>query len=61
MHSDYPTQVNLHIQCNPYQLMNGIFHRTRTQNFIICMETQRTLSSQKQSWKEKQKWMNHIL
>ena len=40
--------------------MNGIFHRTRTQNFIICMETQRTLNSQKQPWKEKQKWTNHI-
>ena len=25
---DYPTKCNLHIQCNPYQITNGIFHRT---------------------------------
>ena len=24
------TQGNLQIQCNPYQITNGIFHRTRT-------------------------------
>ena len=24
---------------NPYQTTNGIFHRTRTKNFTICMET----------------------
>ena len=27
------------IQCNSYQTTNGIFHRTRTNSFIICMET----------------------
>ena len=27
---DYTTQSNLQIQCNPYQITNGIFHRTRT-------------------------------
>ena len=32
---------NLHIQCNPYQITNVIFHRTRTRNFKIFMETQR--------------------
>jgi len=34
--NDYTTQGNLQIQCNPYQITNGIFHRTRTkksQNF----------------------------
>ena len=40
--NDYTTQSNLHIQCNPYQTTNGIFHRTRTKNFTICMETQKT-------------------
>ena len=40
--NDYTTQSNLQIQCNPYQNTNGIFHRTRTQNFTICMETQKT-------------------
>ena len=31
--NDYTTQGNLQIQCNPYQVTNGIFHRTRTKNF----------------------------
>ena len=41
------TQGNLQIQCNPYQITNGIFHRIRTQNFTICMETQKTLNRQR--------------
>ena len=28
--NDYTTQGNLRIQCNSYQITNGIFHRTRT-------------------------------
>ena len=32
---EYTTQSNLQIQCNPYQATNGIFHRTRTNNFTI--------------------------
>ena len=28
--SDYTTQSDLQIQCNPYQTTNGIFHRIRT-------------------------------
>ena len=32
------TQSNLQIQCNAYQDTNGIFHRTRTNNFTICMK-----------------------
>ena len=39
--NDYTTQGNLQIQCNPYQTTNGIFLRTRTKNFTICMETQK--------------------
>ena len=27
---DYNTKCNLQIQCDPYQITNGIFHRTRT-------------------------------
>ena len=27
--NDYTTKLNLQIQCNPYQITNGIFHRTR--------------------------------
>ena len=38
--NEYTTQRNLWIQCNPYEATNGIFHRTRTNNFTICMETQ---------------------
>ena len=39
------TQGNLWIQCNSYQNTNGIFHRSRTNNFNTCMETQKTLNS----------------
>ena len=39
--NDYTTQSNLQIQCNPYQTTTGIFHRTRTKNFTICMKHKR--------------------
>ena len=39
--NEYTTKCNLQIQCDPYQITNGIFHRTRTKNFTINMETQR--------------------
>ena len=42
----YSTQSNLQIQCNPYQATNGIFHRTRTNNFTICMEIEKTSKAQ---------------
>ena len=44
--NDYTTQSNLQIQCNPYQATNGILHRTRTNNFTICMEIHKTSNSQ---------------
>ena len=44
--NEYTTQSNLQIQCNPYQATNGIFHITRTNNFKICMEIQKTSNSQ---------------
>ena len=47
-------QSNLQIQCNPYPTTNDIFHRTRTENFTICMETQKTPNSQ--SSLEKEEW-----
>ena len=28
--NDYTTKGNLKTQCNPYEITNGIFHRTRT-------------------------------
>ena len=52
--NDYTTQSNLQIQCAHYETTNGIFHRTRTKNFTICIETQRTPSSQSNLEKEKQ-------
>ena len=55
---DYSTQSNLQIQCNPYQTTTGIFHKTRTKNFTICMETQKTQNSQSNLEKEKQSWRN---
>ena len=42
----YITKCNLQTQCDPYQITSGIFHRTRTKNFTIYMETQKTPNSQ---------------
>ena len=39
--NDYTTKGNLEIQCDPYQITNGIFHRIRTKNFTIHIEIQR--------------------
>ena len=50
--NEYTTRSNLQIQCNPYQVTKGIFHRTRTNNFTICMEMQKTLNSQSYLEKE---------
>ena len=40
--NDYTTQTKLQIQCNPYQITDGSFHRTKTKNFTIHMGTQNT-------------------
>ena len=55
---EYTIQSNPQIQCNPYQATNSIFHRTRTNNFTICMETQKTLNSQSNLEKEEWNWRN---
>ena len=47
--NQYTTQSNLQIQCNPYQATNGIFQRTRTNDFKICMEIQKNLEQSEQS------------
>ena len=52
------TQSNLQIQCNHYQITPGIFHRTRTKHFTICMETEKTPNSQSNLEKEKWSWRN---
>ena len=41
--NEYTTQSNQYIQHNSYQATNGIFHRTRTNNFTVCMEIQKNL------------------
>ena len=50
--NDYSIQGNLQMQHN--QITNGIFHRTRTKNLTIHMETQKTLNSQNNP--EKEEW-----
>ena len=42
----FTTHSNPQIQCNSFQIANDIFHRLRTENFTICMESQKTLNSQ---------------
>ena len=54
--NDSTTKCNLQIKCNPYQITNGIFHRTRTNYFTVYMETQKTPNSQ--SSLKKQEWKN---
>ena len=44
--NDYTNRHNLQIQCDPYQITNGIFHRTRTKKFTIHMETKEILNTQ---------------
>ena len=50
--------LNLQIQCNPCQTTSGIFHRTTTKNFTICMETQKTPNSQSNLENEKRNLRN---
>ena len=56
--NDYTTQSKLQVQCNPYQITEGIFHRIRAKHFTICMETGKTLNVQSNLEKEKQSWRN---
>ena len=50
--NDYTTKCNLQIQCDPCQIINGVFHRIRTKDFTIHMETQKTLNRQSSLEKE---------
>ena len=56
--NEYTTQGNLQSQYNPYQATNGIFHRTRINNFTICMEIQKNSNSQNNLKKEEWNWRN---
>ena len=65
--NDDTTKCNLQIHCHPYQIINDIFHRTRTINFTIHMETQKTPNSQislekeEWSWRNQPSWLQIIL
>ena len=52
------TKCNLQIQCDPYQIANGIFHIARTKYFTIHMETQKAPNSQSSLEKEEWTWRN---
>ena len=59
---DFPgksTGVGCHcLLCNPSQVTNGIFQITRTNNFPICMEIQKTLNNRSSLEKEEWNWRN---
>ena len=56
--NDYTIKCNLQIQCDPYQITSGILNKTRTKNFAIHMETQKTPNSQRSLEKEEWSWRN---
>ena len=51
--NDYTTKCNLQIQWDPYQIANGIFHRSRTKNFTIHMEHKRPPKAKAILWKNR--------
>ena len=57
--NDYTAKCNLQIQYDPYQITNGIFHRTRMKNFINHVEAQKTPNSQISLEKE-WSWRNQL-
>ena len=66
--NDYIKKCTLQIQCDSYQITNGIFHRARTKKKItIHMETQKILNSQSSlekkewSWRNQPSWLQIIL
>ena len=54
--NEYTTKYNLQIECDPYQVTNSIFHRSRTKNFTIHMKTQKNLNIQSSLEKEEWRW-----
>ena len=52
-------QINLHIQCNPYQNNTSILHRAKTNNTKICMEPEKILKTQSNLEKENQSGRHH--
>ena len=58
--NDYTTKCNLQIQCDPYQITSGIFHRTITKKFtfVFHLEPQKICNSQRSNEKEEWSWKN---
>ena len=59
--NDYTTKCNLQMQCDPYQMTNGIFHSTRTKLWTelrdIVQETGiKTIPKKKKC--KKAKWLS---
>ncbi|MDD0538501.1 hypothetical protein PS023_23330, partial [Shigella sonnei] len=59
--NDYTTQDNLQVQCNPYQITNGIFHRTRTKELLEFVWKHKSSNSQSNLEKESWTWKNQVL
>ena len=61
--NEYTAQSNLQIQCNSYQITNGIFTEPEQQQqkkSKFVKDTQKTLNSQSNLEKKKQTWRNQI-
>ena len=58
--NDCTSKCNLQTQCDPYQIANGLFHRTRTttKKLTIHMVTKKTLNNQSSLKKEVWSWRN---
>ena len=65
--NEYTTQIIYRFNAIPIKITNGIFQRTRTNNFTLCMEIQKTLNSQcnleKEEWNSRNQpaWLQTIL
>ena len=56
--NDYTTKCNLQIQCDPYQITNGIFHRTKTKILQFILKNKRPPNSESSLEKEEWSWGN---
>ena len=64
--NDYITKHKLQIPCDPYQITNGIFHRTRTKNFTIHRNTKdswiaKAFEKEEWIWRNQPSWLQIIL
>ena len=63
--NDNTIKYNLQIQCDPYQITNGILHRTRTKNLTIHTQktpnSQGSLEKEEWGWRSQTSWLQIIL